>query len=60
MPVQKTKGVNVGDCYDQGYARHQDQQWLYGEHALQMVMSNLRVTLTSWQHSGGGLTTGLL
>ena len=57
MPVQKTKGVNVGDCYDQGYARH---QWLYGEHALQMVMSNLRVTLTSWQHSGAGLTTGLM
>ncbi len=50
----------LADCYNQGYASHQVQQQLYGEHALQMVMSNLRVTLTSWQHSGGGLTTGLL
>jgi len=48
------------DCYDQGCDSHQGQQWLYGEHALQMVMSNLRVTLTSWQHSGRCLTTGLL
>ena len=49
----------LADCYDQGYATRQVQQLLYGEHALQMVMSNLRVTLTS-RHSGGGLTTGLL
>ncbi len=60
MPMQKTKGVDNCNCYHQGYASHEVQQLLFEEHALQMVMSNLRVTLTSWQHSGGGLTTGLL